>query len=112
MKIEHEIQALVAKHGYPQVIAALARNAHGSGRVALFNRLNKIYEWLEGKPDTIDTAKLSDDDLAKSIQDALDTEETGAALVEVARNAHKAEQAWANEQRRIERRDADLADQD
>lgn len=39
--------------------------------------------------------ELSDAELIKRIQDALGTAETGFALVEVARNAHRAEQAWA-----------------
>lgn len=141
MKIEHEIQALIQYHGYPEVIAALARRANSDGRLPLFSRLNKIYEWMTTSPCDPSEPSVSEDasrgiarlgplsdaiknfkserrevssgtDMLKSIQDALGTEETGAALVEVARNAHKAEQAWANEQRRIERRDADLADQD
>ncbi len=42
-------------------------------------------------------------DLIWRIQSALGTEETGDALVEVARNAHRAEQKLASIQRHIER---------
>lgn len=50
MKIEHEVQALVAKYGYPEVIAALARRAASDGRQPLFRKLNSIFEWMTGSP--------------------------------------------------------------
>lgn len=40
--------------------------------------------------------------LIKNIQDALGTAETGNALIEVARNAHKAEQEFAALQRKYD----------
>ena len=47
--LDHEIDALVQRYGIDEVIAALARYCHATGRTFLFRRLNKIYEWL--KPD-------------------------------------------------------------
>lgn len=47
MQLDDEIDALVRKHGIDQVIAALARYCEANGMRVLFNRLNKLYEWLK-----------------------------------------------------------------
>ncbi len=39
---------------------------------------------------------MSNEELIKRIQDALGTQETGEALIEVARNAHRAEMEFAS----------------
>lgn len=55
------------------------------------------YWYCDSRPGCDDAIQERDElqALVKSIQDALGTEECGEALVEVARNAHRAEQKLA-----------------
>lgn len=45
-RLERDLDQLIMEHGVNDVLAALCRWCDQHGRMVLFNKLNRVYEWL------------------------------------------------------------------